>query len=68
MASAFSSKAEDVFTKNIEIGYENEVKDELLEEYYEIDTCVKFITQNSYEKVGTFSNWAELKMAIKMGA
>eukprot|EP00112_Aurelia_sp_Birch-Aquarium-sp1_P009642 Seg2100.8 transcript_id=Seg2100.8/GoldUCD/mRNA.D3Y31 product="hypothetical protein" protein_id=Seg2100.8/GoldUCD/D3Y31 len=51
MASAFSSKAEDVFTKNIEIGYENEVKDELLEEYYEIDTCVKFITQNSYEKV-----------------
>ena len=52
MASSFSSKAEDVFTRNVEIGYENEVKDELIEDYYEVETCVKFITENSYEKVG----------------
>ena len=52
MASAFSSKAEDVFTRNVEIGYENELKDELIEDYYEVETCVKFVTENSFEKVG----------------
>lgn len=51
MASAFSTNSEDAFTKTVEFQHEPNVKAEKIEDYFEIDKCVKFLKNGSFIRV-----------------
>ena len=51
MASAFSTNSDDAFTKTVEICHESEIKDEEFADYFEIEKCILFIENGSYERV-----------------
>ena len=51
MAGAFSTNAEEAFTRSIKITERKKMTDSEIELYYEIAKCVEFIKKNNYSTV-----------------
>jgi len=51
MALAFSTNSDDVFTKVIDCGHDQELKEAEIENYFELDKCRSFIENGSFERV-----------------
>ena len=51
MALAFSTNSDDILTKAIECGHDQKLKEAEIENYFELDKCLSFIENGSFERV-----------------